>query len=64
MKNTANNFCKPWNFVLPSCVVVSIFNIPEPDNNCSTMDAVTIGPIPKDISAPNFAPRIIDKYSN
>ena len=28
------------------------------------MEAVTIGPIPKEINEPNFAPNIIDKYSN
>src|SRR3989344_9463844 len=63
MKNIAKTFCNPWKNALPSLVVVSIFKIPDPFNNWSTIDAVTIGPIPSVVKNPNEAPSIIDKNS-
>ena len=59
-----NTFCIDWNAALPSVFVRSIFSIPDPDNSCNTILAVTIGPIPKDIREPKLAPRIVDNDLN
>src|SRR3989338_2556083 len=64
IKNNDKTFCKLWKNALPSEEVLSSFNNPEPTNNCNTIDAVTIGPIPRLNIAPNFAPNIMDSCSN
>ena len=51
MKKMAIIFCVPWKAFFPSGLVKSNFTKPEPFNNCNTIDAVTIGPIPNDINA-------------
>lgn len=60
----ASIFCTPWNLFLPSVVVRSNLTSPDPLSSCSTMDAVTIGPIPKLKIDPKLAPNIMDRYSN
>jgi hypothetical protein len=42
IKKTVNIFWIPWKNTLPSWVVVSNFKMPEPFNNCNTIEAVTI----------------------
>src|SRR3989344_937281 len=64
MKNTDNSFCNPWNVFFPSDWVRSSFKIPEPLRSCKTIDAVTIGPMPRLMRLPNSAPKIIDNVSN
>ena len=63
MKKILNDFCRPWNRFLPSEVDKSKLIIPVPESNCNTIEAVTIGPIPKEIILPKDAPKIIDKNS-
>jgi len=41
--------------------VRSSLRIPDPLSNCRTMDAVTIGPMPKLMRLPNSAPKITEK---
>src|SRR3989338_7211099 len=54
----------PWNFFLPSGDVKSNFTIPEPLRSCKTIEEVTIGPIPREMTDPKLAPRMIERYSN
>jgi len=65
MINTnARSFWIPWNFFFPSEVVRSNLTMPDPFRSCSTIDAVTIGPIPNEMMDPKLAPRIIERNSN
>ena len=64
MKNMASSFCRPWNVFLPSVLVRSIFKMPEPFSSCSTIEAVTIGPMPRLIMLPNSAPNMTEKNWN
>src|SRR3989338_7966146 len=64
IKKMANNFCRPWNRLRPSVWERSNFRIPVPVSSCKTMEAVTMGPIPKETMLPNDAPRMIDRNSN
>ncbi len=41
-----------------------MFKIPEPTSNCKIIEAITIGPTPKEIMLPNSVPKIIAKNSN
>ncbi len=43
---------------------MSILTIPLPTNNCKIIEAVTIGPIPRDIMLPKSVPSMTAKYSN
>ena len=47
VNNIANSFCVPWNAALSSCFDKSKLISFPPTNNCITIEAVTIGPIPK-----------------
>ncbi len=64
MKNKTRSFCIPWKNFFPSSVVVSIFIISAPFNSWRIMEAVTIGPMPREIMLPKSVPRIIARYSN
>ena len=62
--NKPERVSSPIYAFFPSEVEVSILINFEPTNNCNTIEAVTIGPIPKDIRLPKLAPKIIAKNSN
>jgi len=57
MKKMLRSFWKPWKRFLPSGVVMSNLNNPLPFNNCRMMLAVTMGPMPRLMMLPNWAPR-------
>jgi len=44
-------------------VEVSIFKILAPVSNCNIIEAITIGPIPREIILPKSVPRIMARYS-
>ncbi len=54
-------FCRPMYMTWPRASLVSICRIPAPLSNCSTIDAVTIGPIPRCRSEP-LAPASRARY--
>ncbi|OQC70304.1 MAG: hypothetical protein BWX50_00832 [Euryarchaeota archaeon ADurb.Bin009] len=54
-------FCRPMYMTWPRASLVSICRIPAPLSSCSTIDAVTIGPIPRCRSEP-LAPASRARY--
>src|SRR3989338_8024387 len=55
-----------WTLIILSAFFI-LENIPLhglSNNNCKIIEAITIGPIPKEIIEPKSVPRIIARYSN